>query len=141
MFDREKWLKEPDRVLTIDGWVTKKEFVEDAPEGVVVYRNDWEDFKVYVKLCMRKREEVRGMNVSIETAFKTMASKGPVNHESSQRAFDRMYSMVRHLITEEEHMYLMIARGHSTIGEGRNEWDGICKKIRMRLVKEKIFKP
>jgi len=80
------------------------------------------------------------MKMTLETAFHVYSNKGPVNHESSQRAAWGAYYEIKDLLTKEEIDKLSIARGHATFcGEGRGEFDRVCKEIKERLVKEKIL--
>lgn len=71
------------------------------------------------------------------TAWRVYKNKGPVNYPTSQRAADRAYRVVKEYLTPEEQSKLAIAWSHATFtGEGRSEFDGVCKKI-----EERLFKP
>lgn len=84
-----------------------------------------------------KKAKIEVTKLSRQTIvdFNIVFAKGPVNHESSQRAFERSYSAVRPFLTSSEHAELMVAHSHATgfSNEGRGEWDDICKRIRKRI--------
>lgn len=68
------------------------------------------------------------------TAFKVYFDKGPVNYPTSQRAADQARSKIEPYLTGEEKTALAIAWSHATmVGEGRREFDSVCKKIKNRL--------
>jgi precorrin-2 methylase len=73
----------------------------------------------------------------LRQAFKTLSHKGPVSLPSSQRAASNAMRIVKPYLTKKEYSALLTAQCHSVdIGEGRGEWDGICKQIEKRLFGE-----
>ena len=66
-------------------------------------------------------------------AFEVFASKGPVDREGAQRQAIRAMRSFRDSLLENELRELGVARSHAFTGEGRVEFDAVCKRIRKRL--------
>lgn len=66
-------------------------------------------------------------------AWEVVSAKGPVNLPSSQRAVQSSFHLIRPYLTEDERAELSIASDHALQGgEGREEWDAVCKRIEAR---------
>jgi len=79
--------------------------------------------------------------MNIDVAFTIFSHKGPVNLPTSQRAANNAYRIVKPYLTYWEEVEVGTAQGHALhCGEGREEFDDVCKEIRERLVKDKVLK-
>lgn len=76
-------------------------------------------------------------------AFDRLAAKGGCARSTAQQAADDARRVVEHLLTPEERAAMATARGHVTCPGGRSsadpaghrrEWDGVCARIRARLL-------
>lgn len=66
-------------------------------------------------------------------AWKIYSEKAPVNYLGPQLKANQAYRIIEPYLTGNEKFLLMVARDHASIGEGRKEFDGICKQIAQRL--------
>lgn len=68
------------------------------------------------------------------TDFHVFFNKRPVNRPTSQTAAAQAYNRICEYFTEAEKTSLTIAWSHATfVGEGRQEFDTLSKKIKKRL--------
>lgn len=66
-------------------------------------------------------------------AFKIFFDKGPVNRETSKQEVAGAFHSIKLYFTTEERSRLYAAMFHAWIGEGRKEWNGVCKAVKARL--------
>lgn len=71
--------------------------------------------------------------MNTKEAFKIWQNKAPVNLYGPQSTASKAYSVFQHLLTYEEKMKIDVALAHSALGEGRQEFDNIAKKIKYRI--------
>jgi len=76
--------------------------------------------------------------LTLQEAWKIYSEKAPVDYPGPQTKANQAYKVIEPYLTKDEKHFLDVARDHSFIGEGREEFDCICKQIRQRLRKPKI---
>lgn len=69
--------------------------------------------------------------MTFEQAWKIFKAKGPVGIPGAQVNARKAYQVIRPVLTTTEMNALAIARSHALLGEGRQEFDAICKKVEM----------
>lgn len=73
-------------------------------------------------------------DIDFKKEFRIFQAKGPVVYDGVQRRFWQACRNIQHLLTDEEYTKLFVARCHAiNVGEGREEWDSICKEVEKRL--------
>ncbi len=73
----------------------------------------------------------------IVTAWHVYKNKAPVTLPSSQVAARQAKRIIRPFFTDQEITALSIAESHATFtGEGRREFDSVCKIIDKRFIDE-----
>lgn len=73
----------------------------------------------------------------IVTAWHVYKNKAPVNLPGSQVAARHAKRIIQPFLTDAEQTKLSIAEGHATFtGEGRREFDSVCKQIDKRFIDE-----
>lgn len=68
------------------------------------------------------KDNMTGLIKDKYQAWKILKEKGPVNIPVVQEKVQRCIDVVRPYLSSGEWNDLMIARGHSELGEGREEW-------------------
>lgn len=71
--------------------------------------------------------------LTLKEAWKIYSEKALVNYPGPQIKANQAYKIIEPHLAKEEKFLLMVARDHSSIGEGREEFDEICKQIAQRL--------